>query len=154
MDMGTRKDRQLREAQRRDEPNQELHGEERPEDGLHEEEWERDLFEEWLFERDEERGEEKDGMGGEEVLDIMAEEEAGKFRISVYISFLYTVFGFRSAFLMIHLDTQRFYEDLIFVCLFLYSLYYCTKEGLPRGGTESTTRGSFKLELGPGGKAP
>jgi hypothetical protein len=46
-DMGTRKDRQQREALRRDDPEQEQHGEERQEDGLNEKEWERDLYEIW-----------------------------------------------------------------------------------------------------------
>jgi hypothetical protein len=76
-DMGTRKDRQQREALRRDDPEQEQRGEERQEDGLNEEEWERDLYKEWLFERNEERGEEEDDGDEEEAPDVAAEEEAG-----------------------------------------------------------------------------
>jgi hypothetical protein len=76
-DMGTRKDRQQREALRRDDPEQEQRGEERQEDGLNEEEWERDLYKEWLFERNEERGEEEDDGDEEEAPDVAVEEEAG-----------------------------------------------------------------------------
>jgi hypothetical protein len=66
-----RKDRQQREALRRDCPDQAQHGEERQEDGMNEEQWERDLYEEWLRERGEERGtEENDGVVAE-ALDVV-----------------------------------------------------------------------------------